>query len=95
MARNIGKSKLWENIGEQESTPTDTRTPTHTQEEKPSFLPPHSRPAKVKEPKSERLQLIIKPSTKVRLTRCAEDHETSVSQMMHQLIEDFLKKNGY
>ena len=66
---------------------TDTPTPTYT--------PAHAPNKKAKERKSERLQLLVRPSTKARLAQYAEDNNTSSNEVVQQLLDELLDKFGY
>ncbi len=66
---------------------TDTLTPTYA----PAHLP---RP-KNGERKTERLQLTVRPSTKARLAKYAEDHNTSSNEVVQILLDDLLDRSGY
>lgn len=66
---------------------TDTATPTYT--------PAHATNKKAKERKTERLQLLVRPSTKARLARYAEDHNTSSNEVVQRLLDDLLDNSGY
>lgn len=66
---------------------TDTLTPTYT--------PAHATNKKAKERKTERLQLLVRPSTKARLAKYAEDHNTSSNEVVQQLLDDLLDTSGY
>lgn len=70
-----------------ESTPTVTLTPTYT--------PAHAPDRKAKERKTERLQLVVRPSTKSRLAKYAEDHNTSSNEVVQRLLDDLLDNSGY
>lgn len=74
-------------------TPTaesvDTPTPTYT------YTPAHVPNKKAKERKSERLQLVVRPSTKARLAQYAEDHNTSSNEVVQRLLDDLLGTAGY
>lgn len=94
MAKGIKKTGLWDGLepGEKvEPTPTVTPTPTHTQE----YTPAHTPNKKVKERKTERLQLVVRPSTKARLARYAEDHDTSSNEVVQRLLDNLLDNAGY
>lgn len=66
---------------------TDTLTPTYT--------PAHATNKKARERKTERLQLLVRPSTKSRLAKYAEDHNTSSNEVVQQLLDDLLDTSGY
>ena len=66
---------------------TDTLTPTYT--------PAHATNKKAKERKTERLQLLVRPSTKSRLAKYAEDHNTSSNEVVQQLLDELLDTSGY
>ena len=66
-------------------------TPTLT----PTYTPAHSREPKVREKKTERLQLVVRPSTKARLTKYASDHNTSSSEVVQKLLDQLLDESGY
>lgn len=68
-------------------SPTDTDTPTYT--------PAHTPNKKAKERKTERLQLLVRPSTKARLAKYAEDHNTSSNEVVQRLLDDLLDTSGY
>lgn len=65
----------------------DTPTPTYT--------PAHSREPKVREKKTERLQLVVRPSTKARLIKYASDHNTSSNEVVQKLLDQLLDESGY
>lgn len=69
--------------------PTVTPTPT------PTYTPAHSREPKVREKKTERLQLVVRPSTKSRLAKYAQDHNTSSNEVVQKLLDQLLEKSGY
>ena len=79
---------------------TDTLTPTseevqYTPTATPEYTRKHTTNRKVKERKTERLQLTVRPSTKARLTKYAEDHDTSSNEVVQRLLDDLLDKAGY
>lgn len=84
MAKNFQKKKNFSGV-------TETMF-SGVEEPKPVDV---SRPVKVKERQSERLQLTIKPSTKAALSQYAEDHDTTMNAVILQLIESFLGDNNY
>lgn len=69
------------------TTPSVTPTPTYT--------PAHSREPKVREKKTERLQLVVRPSTKSRLAKYAQDHNTSSNEVVQKLLDKLLEESGY
>ena len=74
-------------------SPTDkqeyTGTPT------PTYAPAHLPRPKNGERKTERLQLTVRPSTKARLAKYAEDHNTSSNEVVQILLDDLLERSGY
>ena len=76
-------------------TDTPTPTPTHTLTDTPEYTPAHAPNKKAKERKTERLQLLVRPSTKARLARYAEDHNTSSNEVVQSLLDDLLDTKGY
>lgn len=68
---------------------TDTPTPT------PTYAPAHLPRVKNGERKTERLQLTVRPSTKSRLARYAEAHNTSSNEVVQSLLDDLLDRSGY
>lgn len=85
---------------EQESTPTEkpkknksTRTPTHTHTRE--YAPAHLPTIGKGERKTERLQLLVRPSTKSRLAEYARDHGTSSNEVVQRLLDDLLDDAGY
>jgi hypothetical protein len=72
-----------------------TDTPTHTLTDTPEYTPAHAPNKKAKERKTERLQLLVRPSTKARLARYAEDHNTSSNEVVQSLLDDLLDTKGY
>lgn len=47
------------------------------------------------ERQTERFQFTVKPSTKAALTKYASDHNVSMNTLVLNLIEEFLKREGY
>jgi hypothetical protein len=83
---------------EQTPTPTkktkkkeSTRTDTHTRT--PKYAPAHLPTIGKGERKTERLQLLVRPSTKSRLAEYARDHGTSSNEVVQSLLDDLLR--GY
>ena len=80
-------------------TPTDkpkqkqksTRTDTHT----PKYAPAHLPTMGSGERKTERLQLVVRPSTKARLADYARDHGTSSNEVVQRLLDELLDGDGY
>lgn len=66
-------------------------TPTGT----PTYTPAHVPNKKAKERKTERLQLVVRPSTKSRLAQYAEDHNTSSNEVVQRLLDELLDTAGY
>ena len=100
MGKNVNKRKP--NFGgmveetivtaqKEEYTPTSTDTHTPA----PQYTPAHAHNRKAKERKTERLQLLVRPSTKARLAQYADDHNTSSNEVVQQLLDDLLNKAGY
>ena len=83
---------------EQESTPTDTPNPkrnrrkksTPTRTHTPKYAPAHMPTLGNGERKTERLQLLVKPSTKAKLAEYARDHGTSSNEVVQRLLDDLL-----
>lgn len=73
------------------SIPADTPTVTLT----PTYTPAHAPDRKSKERKTERLQLVVRPSTKARLAKYAEDHNTSSNEVVQRLLDELLDESGY
>lgn len=46
-----------------------------------------------KESKSKRLQLLLRPSTHEGLSQLAKEYQTSVNDIVNQVLEEFLKRN--
>lgn len=93
---------------EQESTYTDTVTPTPTEPKKPKknkhtgtstptpkYAPAHLPTMGNGERKTERLQLVVRPSTKSRLAKYARDHGTSSNEVVQRLLNELLDESGY
>lgn len=70
---------------------TDTRTRTAT----PKYAPAHLPTVGEGERKTERLQLVVRPSTKSRLANYARDHGTSSNEVVQRLLDDLLDDAGY
>lgn len=47
-----------------------------------------------RESKSKRLQLLLRPSTHDGIARLARTYQTSVNDIINQVLEDYLKRNG-
>ena len=96
MAKGVKKTGLWDGLKPEEKdepTPTSTDTPTLTNTQE--YAPAHTSNRKVKERKTERLQLVVRPSTKARLARYAEDHNTSSNEVVQRLLDNLLDNAGY
>lgn len=99
MGKNVSKKKVdyGEMVNdtlatsERESTPTPTPTSTDT----PKYTPAHVPTLGKGERKTERLQLLVKPSSKTRLAVYAKDHGTSSNEVVQRLIDDLLDNSGY
>ena len=97
MAKNVSKKKVFygdmvdNTIGANQPSVESTDTPTPT----PTYTPAHATNKKAKERKTERLQLLVRPSTKARLAQYAEDHNTSSNEVVQQLLDDLLNNAGY
>ena len=70
-------------------------TPPSESTDTPTYTPAHATNKRVKERKTERLQLLVRPSTKARLAKYAEDHNTSSNEVVQQLLDELLDKFGY
>lgn len=70
-------------------------THTHESTDTPTYTPAHATNKKAKERKTERLQLLVRPSTKSRLAQYAEDHNTSSNEVVQQLLDELLNNAGY
>ncbi len=85
MAKGVKKTGLWDGL--EPETPTPTVTPKYT--------PAHAPDRKAKERKTERLQLVVRPSTKARLAEYAEAHNTSSNEVVQRLLDQLLDESGY
>lgn len=72
-----------------------TPTPTPTLAPTPTYTPAYTVGDRKKERKTERLQLTVRPSTKARLAKYAEDHGTSSNEVVQSLLEAHLDDAGY
>ena len=91
MAKGVKKTGLWDGLEPEQKESTDTLTPTPT----PTYAPAHLPRPKNGERKTERLQLTVRPSTKTRLAKYAEDHNTSSNEVVQILLDDLLDRSGY
>lgn len=93
---------------EQVSADTPTPTPTVTEEPEkkqsartptvthtPKYAPAHLPTIGSGERKTERLQLVVRPSTKSRLAAYARDHGTSSNEVVQRLLDELLNDAGY
>lgn len=91
---------------EQESTVTPTTTHTdkpvkkqstrtHTGTHTPKYAPAHLPTMGSGERKTERLQLVVRPSTKSRLAAYARDYGTSSNEVVQRLLDELLDEAGY
>lgn len=91
---------------EQESTVTPTPTPAPTEKPKkkqstptvthtPKYAPAHLPTMGSGERKTERLQLVVRPSTKSRLAAYARDYGTSSNEVVQRLLDELLDEAGY
>lgn len=76
-----------------EKKSTRTRTPAHT--DTPRYLAAHLPTMGAGERKTERLQLVVRPSTKSRLAEYARDHGTSSNEVVQCLLDELLDEAGY
>ena len=83
------KSTPTNNPKRKKSKSTDTRT--HT----PKYTPAHVPTIGKGERKTERLQLLVRPSTKELLAEYAREHGTSSNEVVQRLLDDLLKRAGY
>lgn len=74
---------------------TPTPTPTSTLAPTLAYTPAYTVGNRKKERKTERLQLTVRPSTKARLAKYAEDHGTSSNEVVQSLLEAHLDDAGY
>ena len=87
---------------ENEYTDTPTQEQTHpkkkstpTRTDTPKYAPAHLPTVGKGERKSERLQLLVRPSTKSRLAEYARDHGTSSNEVVQRLLDNLLDDAGY
>ena len=99
MGKNVSKKKTKYGDMVEEVLVTDTPTPTVEQESTPTvtpeYTPKYTANKKAKERKTERLQLTVRPSTKARLAKYAEDHDTSSNEVVQRLLDTLLDEAGY
>lgn len=107
MGKNVSKKKTKYGDMVEEVLVTDTPTPTVEQESTPTveseytvtvtpeYTPKYTANKKTKERKTERLQLTVRPSTKARLAKYAEDHDTSSNEVVQRLLDTLLDEAGY
>ena len=110
MAKGVSKTNIWDDLEpeEKESTSTPTHTqestpaqvkkvyePTPTPTRTPKYTPAHVPTLGKGERKTERLQLLVRPSTKSRLADYARDHGTSSNEVVQRLLDDLLDDAGY
>lgn len=107
MGKNVKKKKIdYGGMAEEVISTTEnesTLTPTDTQKKEstvtptltPTYAPAHLPRSKNGERKTERLQLTVRPSTKSRLAKYAEDHNTSSNEVVQILLDDLLDRSGY
>lgn len=88
-----GKFDLGKRMNRKQSTGTQESTPTHT--DTPKYAPAHLPTMGKGERKTERLQLLVRPSTKSRLAEYARDHGTSSNEVVQRLLDDLLDESGY
>ena len=87
--KDKGGFDLGGRLNRDKSLPESTDTPT------PTYTPAHATNKKARERKTERLQLLVRPSTKSRLAKYAEEHNTSSNEVVQQLLDELLDKFGY
>lgn len=81
MAKNVQRSSLFQNL---KPTATPTQEYTHTHTDTPI----------VKERKTRRVQLLMKESTVDQLDAYAKKYDTSRNDVIQNLVEEFLRKEG-
>ena len=84
-----GKFDLGKRMNRNGVADTPTRTDT------PKYAPAHLPTVGKGERKTERLQLLVRPSTKSRLAEYARDHGTSSNEVVQRLLDDLLDDAGY
>lgn len=80
MASNVGKSKLWENLGKDKTTHTHDDTHTHQ--------------PRVKETKDRRVQLLTYRSLVDRMDAYGAAHQMSRAEVFELAISEFLDSRG-
>lgn len=93
MAKNVQKTPRF-GLLDDITPPTAPSTPTHTHTDTPT---PTDVPVDVPAPperKNRRVQLLMKESTVQRLDEYAKQKYTSRNDVIQNLVEDFLAKNG-
>lgn len=97
MAKNAKRSGMFDDLDPSKKEYTDTHTPTPTVVEPvaPTYTPAHATDRRVDERKTERLQLLVRPSTKVRLVAYAKAHNTSSNEVVQHLLDKLLDDTGY
>lgn len=82
-------------FGKVTGVPSPTDKQEYTDTPTPTYAPAHLPRPKNGERKTERLQLTVRPSTKSRLAKYAEDHNTSSNEVVQILLDDLLDRSGY
>lgn len=110
MGKHVSKKKINyggmvdEAITTTENESTVTPTPTKKNKMRPTpaipsqrekYAPAHMPTFGDGERKTERLQLVVKPSTKSRLAEYARDHGTSSNEVVQRLLDNLLDDAGY
>ena len=90
-----GSFDLNRRLNREKTQPESTLTPTPAVTLTPTYTPAHAPDRKAKERKTERLQLVVRPSTKSRLAKYAEDHNTSSNEVVQRLLDELLDNSGY
>ena len=72
-----------------------TRTRTRARTDTPEYAPAHLPTTGYGERKTERLQLVVRPSTKSRLAEYARHHGTSSNEVVQCLLDNLLDDAGY
>lgn len=88
-----GKFDLGKRMNRNGVADTPASTPTRT--DTPKYAPAHLPTVGKGERKTERLQLLVRPSTKSRLAEYAKDHGTSSNEVVQRLLDNLLDEAGY
>ena len=93
MAKNAPKTTAFGLTPDNLKRPPATPTPTHTHTQ--AEPTPERRQSSTKENKSKRIYPLVTPSMAARIHAAAADQGLSTNDLLNQIFEEYLDREGY